>query len=391
MLRDNSEELKHKKRQNEATLGWHDMLLQLGRRLGNQMCHSCMFLKARCPALGCTSSLPPSATSWAAPPAAPASLDAACARDLLVNMVILRQDPVSGEEMVPSRETEREDATRAKRVGLEMKTHIQHRLNLTIAVQTRTAEAEGRAPHLGPPPTVIELDAAWSQQDVIDRMEEKVLGESPVASANASRDRLPTLDSMHANAQEARASIGEEDSGMEVEVDVIPAGSPEILAVPVRIGAFHTGVRWSTVVAPPIEMCMLQAQQLLATDFNARQRARFAAYVEPLAQAGTPLECLVCPRTDTHDPVTCPYYQVLAQTQLTSLVLMPVPQAILQAGALLFPSATLLTPSYTLDIPQPAVTAGRTAYSRLRLTWSLLFPPHTSQTATVFEAIAVGS
>jgi len=35
ILRDNSEELKHKKRQNEATLGWHDMLQQVGRRLGD--------------------------------------------------------------------------------------------------------------------------------------------------------------------------------------------------------------------------------------------------------------------------------------------------------------------------------------------------------------------
>ena len=38
-----------------------------------------------------------------------------------MNMVFLRQDPVTGEVMVPHRKTEREDAARAKRVGCRWK------------------------------------------------------------------------------------------------------------------------------------------------------------------------------------------------------------------------------------------------------------------------------
>ena len=349
--RGDAEQLKHKKRQNEATVGWHDMLLQLGRRMGHQMCHSCMFLKTRCAAMGCSMSHPPPATSWASSPPTLSSLDAQSARALLLKMVFVRHDPDTGDPVIPPRELASVESARATRVDSEMQAHLHYRHNMKSALAATAGVEEHLPPFLGAEPATLSLHPSWAQYG--DETQVELPRPNPLSLMTVSTDSALLVDPW---------------LEWRWEFPPVTASAPSELALVKKgDGAFRGGRSLTTI--PAIKMCPLSplaAQQQLVSDFNARQSARFAAYVVPLGLPGPVSECLLCPRSDTHDVLSCPYQQALRQTNATGLVLMPVPSSVSFNDARFSQCDSLAPVIYTMAIPQPAVTVSRDKLLKLR-------------------------
>ena len=279
---DGQGESKHKKRMAESSLGWHDMLLQLGRRFGNDMCPSCLYFKHRCNALGCVggagSAAP--ATSWDQGHASRAPLSSAVDSQSILDLIMVRRDPTTGGGIAPPSETREVDAALERRSRQEM----------------------------------CEVIAA----KIVQRVPVPLTGDStrtPLLSA-ISATALPTHPDL--SSENAPHRVGDAGSIRHEDFLMDPQTQRD------RDAQRANGSHW------------VLARYLL----DRVQAQRFVMHVQPLLTASVEddlEECALCMRVgdSPHDRRTCPYWQVVDVINAvpTRLYLPPIPAGLLEVGA----------------------------------------------------------